>query len=143
MIARFITLVIGALTCSLVTTHIVGGNTLDAFYPPEPDGNTIQILKMQFLVMLLVIFSMPAIFLGNKRFRMWAKEGSKIKFALTLVMGALSYLFAAFIEFIIVDAWFNTHWKISATALVLVIPTMFFLISDAQWAISSKHSKNI
>ena len=101
MITRFIILLIGALTCSLVTTYIVGGHPLDAFYPPEADLSSIQILKMQFLVFVLMIFSAPVIFLGNKRFRMWASEGSKIKFVLTLVMVSMSYLFTAFIEFII------------------------------------------
>lgn len=139
MITRFTILLIGALTCSLVTTYIVGGQPHDAFYPPEADLSSIQILKMQFLVFVLMIFSAPVIFLGNKRFRMWASEGSKIKFVLTLVMVSMSYLFTAFIEFIIVDAWFNTDWQISVTALILVIPTIFFLLSDSKWAISGRY----
>ncbi len=143
MIARFITLLIGAVTCLLVTSYIVGGNVLNAFYPPEAYDATIQIRYMQFLLTILLITSMAIIFLGSQRLRVWAKEGSKIKFALTLVIGSLSYLFTAFIEFAIVDVWLNRHWKISATALVLVIPTMLFLISDVKWTINERYLKNI
>jgi heme/copper-type cytochrome/quinol oxidase subunit 3 len=138
MINRFITLIICAVTCSLVTSYIVSGNLLDAFYPPEANGTTIQILQMQFLLTVLLIASMPIIFLGSHRLRSWTKEGAKIKFALTLVIGSLSYLLTAFIEFAIVDAWFNRNWKISTIALVLAIPTMFFLISDSKWVTSRK-----
>ncbi len=139
MILRFLMLLVGAIFGSMTTSYVYGRNQFAELYAPEADSISIPILFTQFILMLVIVILIPSILLGNKRLKNWLKDGSKARFIIFSIVLAISYTIAGLFELLLVSGGLDkNHWEISASMILLIGVTAFFMASDIKWALSKK-----